>query len=613
MKAHIFYTICGAVIAFLSSGYARTYADASVREAEATRLHEKHSAQRAAALAWAEAYDQPVRTTVTAPDGAEVTYELVGLDEATGEPLYYMTLNENAAISTAANLVRETAPYNVDGSSVIVGVWDSGAVRPTHQEFGARVTVVDGSANTQHGTHVGGTIGATGVTASARGMVPAARIDSYDWNNAEADMTSRAAAAPNEPGKISISNHSYGIVTGWAWGSWSGNTAWHWFRNISVMYDSGFGRYTTDAREWDAIAYNAPYYLICKAAGNDRNDGPSNGNTVYYWNSGWQSTTYDENTHPSGDGEYKGGYDTIGHRGNAKNILTIGAVNDAVSNGVRQLAFATMSSFSSWGPSDDGRIKPDVVGNGVWVYSTASSADNAYTSLSGTSMASPNVAGSAALLVDLYNTHMITGGMRSSTLKGLIIHTADSLGTPGPDYIYGWGLVNTKDAADTLLAGYNPIDPTATVTEGRLHTGNAEETLYFAASGDEDFVVTLCWTDPPGTARTAHDDRVSVLVNDLDIRVIDMHGTTNYPYVLDVDNPSAPATTGDNVVDNVEQVRVTSPVTEGMYTVHISHKGTLTDSEQHYSLIVTGTIPEPTTGIATVLIAVGFFARRRLA
>jgi hypothetical protein len=86
--------------------------------------------------------------------------------------------------------------------------------------------------------------------------------------------------------------------------------------------------------------------------------------------------TYDPATDPYNDGWDNGGFDTVGHIGNAKNIMTVGAVNDAVSGGVRSPAAATMSTFSCWGPTDDGRVKPDIVANGVGLYSSLSAGDS---------------------------------------------------------------------------------------------------------------------------------------------------------------------------------------------------------------------------------------------
>jgi len=138
------------------------------------------------------------------------------------------------------------------------------------------------------------------------------------------------------------------------------------------------------------------------------------------------------------------GYDIIPTYGCAKDILTIGAVNP-IPGGYTKPADVVMSDFSSWGPTDDGRIKPDLVTDGVNVLSCISTTNDAYAVFSGTSMSSPAAAGSSFLLQDYYARLHAGSFMRSATLKGILIHTADEAGiAPGPDYQFGWGLVNMQ-------------------------------------------------------------------------------------------------------------------------------------------------------------------------
>ena len=109
-----------------------------------------------------------------------------------------------------------------------------------------------------------------------------------------------------------------------------------------------------------------------------------------------------------------------------------------------------INSSSSQGPTDDLRIKPDITGNGTNVYSTYEDFDSHYASISGTSMASPNVMGSLLLLQQYYNE--VNGSfMRAATLKGLALHTADDAGSNGPDAVFGWGLMNSKKQRKLLL------------------------------------------------------------------------------------------------------------------------------------------------------------------
>ena len=94
--------------------------------------------------------------------------------------------------------------------------------------------------------------------------------------------------------------------------------------------------------------------------------------------------------------------------------------------------------------------------------------------------------------------------------------------------------------------------------------------------------------DGPAGRRSSLDDPTPKLINDLDLRVIDPNGSVYYPYVLNPAAPNEPATAGDNTLDNVEQVVISSPNVPGDYTVQVSYKGTLTNNEQHYSLILSG-------------------------
>lgn len=494
------------------------------------------------------------------------------------------TLNREAAISTAADRVRQTPPYSLDGAGTTVGVWDQGLVRPTHVEFGGRVTTRNAAVNVNHSTHVGGTIGASGVDDRARGMAPAVRIDSYDWDYDAAEMAEAAMAAPGETNRIPLSNHSYGFETGW-----SGLT---WYGTWGEREADGFGQYETYSAILDSVCYAAPYYLPFKAAGNDRNEGaPLAGQSFSYYDDGWKTQPYNPATDPLSDNWDAGGYDTIPYESNAKNVMTVGAVNDAVSGGSRSLADATMASFSSWGPTDDGRVKPDIVANGANLYSCSSLSDTSYTTMSGTSMATPNAMGSSVLLAQCYGQLHPGGAMRSSMLKGLIIHSADDLGAPGPDYRFGWGLMNTLAAVEHIrhaAAWTNALR----MTEGLLAPDADVQEFAFTWDHVSLIRITLCWTDPPGEVRMTLDDRVPVLVNDLDVRLIAPDGTVLMPYVLNVTNPAAAATNGDNIVDNVEQINVPAPQ-PGLYRVRLSAKSLSSGAAQPYALLVGGSAAFP--------------------
>ncbi len=442
-----------------------------------------------------------------------------------------------------------------------------------------------------HGTHVAGTIAAEGVDSAAKGMAPKVGIDSYNWYDDYAEMAAAGASAPADGG-IYLSNHSYGYLAGWniefIASRWEWRWSWYgpWSATPENEQESFFGQYEAETAAVDDVAFALPYYLICCSAGNERTDNPAPGEGITYVDGMFRYYTwYDPAGHPPGDGVYKSGYDTLAPWGGAKNVLSVGAVTDAVTGGARDPASGAMTTFSSWGPTDDGRIKPDVVANGYQLYSTDDVSDTAYWTSSGTSMSSPNATGSALLLQELYAEKFPGEAMRSSTLKALILHTADDLGRPGPDYCYGFGLMNAKAAADVIdsctVAGDVPI------IEDSLDDGeNTSRSYTFWWDGATALRATLCWTDPAGAATSVDDDRDAKLVNDLRLKITTPDGEW-LPYCLSYAAPDAPATRGVNSVDNVEQVYVNSSGTPGDCTVTVDYAGVLTGGAQDFGLVVT--------------------------
>jgi len=521
-----------------------------VRDQAVAEMRALEERQRAAVLAKAKELNVPLRIDGVGGNVSEL-YDFRG-----DEPIYRKTLNVNAAISSGANLVSP-APYNLDGTGIRVGIWDEARVRTTHQELAGRVTIMGRRTSrieSDHATHVAGTVGASGINANAKGMAPKVNIDSYDWSFDESEMASAGAASPTDSSAIPLSNHSYG--TG------------------STIDDMGV--YEARAAKKDGLALDMPYYLIFWAAGNSRNPNDPDQPALTSLG-GYQSITYDAL---------------------AKNIMTVGAVQDAVSVRQRSLANASMTYFSSWGPSDDGRIKPDVVANGWDLYSSSSSGDTAYVSKSGTSQATPSAMGSAALLEQLYAREFSGQRMRASTLKALMIHTADDLGNAGPDYQYGWGLINVKAAADVVLR-HKADTNRPKLIEGKLSNPTNGIITYtnnctFVWDGVSPIRATLVWTDPAGLAATNTDSRTPNLMRNLDLKIISPNGTTNFPYVMPFvgtwtqESMSQPAIRGKNNVDNVEQVYLESP-TAGTYTASVTLDGALNSNEsQAYSLIITG-------------------------
>jgi hypothetical protein len=121
---------------------------------------------------------------------------------------------------------------------------------------------------------------------------------------------------------------------------------------------------------------------------------------------------------------------------------------------------------------------------------------------------------------------------RASLLKALLIHTADDLGNPGPDYKFGWGLINVKAAADVILAQKaNPAAPR--ILENTLTPTVKSISTTFTWDGVSPIRATLSWSAPAGAVQTAADSRMPNLVHDLDLKITGPDGSTTYlPYVM---------------------------------------------------------------------------------
>ncbi|MEG4572457.1 S8 family serine peptidase [Microcoleus sp. N3A4] len=508
--------------------------------------------------------------------------------------------NRNAADTTNADQLWSGGGLglNLNGSGVTVGVWDEAKVRNTHQEFGSRVAISDAASNfSDHATHVAGTIGATGVNSEARGMANQVNIRSYDWNN---DLQELEAAAKTG---LTLSNHSYGSIIGWdSRPDWSGIGVYgkidSWFGDRSRFSEAeGFGKYGQDSKELDQLLQNNPNLLSIWAAGNDRGGAFGNiaknntyvtyfssnpGNIPNWQGQGWYKIPNSGVTNAPGKDGGNTGYDTLSAKGAiAKNTLVVGAIN-AITADPYNSSNVVMSSFSNWGPTDDGRLKVDVVGNGVGVYSTLASSNTAYASYSGTSMATPNVTGTATLLTQHYK-NLYGTSPRSATLKGVITHTAFDAGNKGPDYTYGWGVVDGAAAATFLTNAKNQV--TDRLIEN-TYTGS-QQSYQITSNGSGSLKATLVWTDPPGTPHgNGLDEKTRVLVNDLDLSITAPNGQVFRPWTLDPNNPSAPAVrTTRNNVDNIEQVLIDAPMA-GTYTINVNHSGN--SFTQAYSLLVSG-------------------------
>ena len=557
------------------------------------------------ALSWAVFNDVP--TEMPGVNGS--TAYLVG--EEGSVPSYIASCDLAGAITlnTTNAWPGGSTGFNLTGTNVIISMWDEASPRLTHSEFGGRVSELDGDSTlSDHSTAVAGVLAGVGNTvfsngipigSAAKGMAYTAQVQARDFFGDYGKMIS--ALNTNH---MRLSNHSYELIGGWYFDTSTNKWYWLGYSQIGTQ-DPRFGNYTADSTNIDSIVYNAPTYLSVWAAGNDQAGAPPVQPTNHFEYT-LQGLRYSTNAVRAANGD-QGGFDTLSQQASAKNNFVVGAVW-SLANGYSSPTNLVLASFSSCGPTDDGRIKPDVVADGVNNIVPTAGSDNIYGIGSGTSYASPAIAGSIGLLTQLYKQlHPLSSDPLASTLKSLVIETADSGTTNnGPSYRFGWGLMNTKNAA--ILVNQDATNGLKNqIKEVMLNNGQYAQFPVVSKGGTSNpLKVTVCWTDPAGAPNsiTNVNNPTPKLVNDLDLRIYSPSGTTNYPWILNPDLTnrtsaarSAAATTGDDNRNNVEQVYITNPATNDTYTVKVTHKGTLTNS-QWVSILINGNVPQPAPPLA---------------
>lgn len=466
--------------------------------------------------------------------------------------------NSDAATRTNLDSVQNKSGYrNTIGTGVKVGVWDGGKIFD-HNDLQGRITWVEDSIGTSgHATHVAGTIASSGINNSrAKGMAPNAHLYSGNfYGNPLEEMMD----AVKKYG-ITLANNSWGTVSGWEYESDDDKSYWRW------VGDWMFGYYPDILVDADDFIRENNTFLPLFSAGNDRDDS--------YFGSHYkdsdESTIYKDMHDPDGD------FISTQTYANAKNILTVGATTKD----------DMLTSFSCKGPTLDGRLKPDIVAPGHYIYSTYN--DGSYAYMSGTSMSCPVATGVAALITDYYKLRH-GKSVRSDTLKNILIHSARDLGRPGPDYAYGHGMVDAELAARVVkkaVLGFDKLpgkflkkdrdnNIASIIVEGEI--SNKKNNIYkfnLPMSGKE-LRVTLVWHDPGG-------DR---LINNLDMTVKVKGMKKGKPWVLDPSNPASDARQSTNSLDNVESI-IIKDVAEGAVTKIVVKGKSIPVGPQKYSLIV---------------------------
>lgn len=445
-----------------------------------------------------------------------------------GVPPSIVPLNNDARAASAAAFLYApviAGGYALDGAGVTLGVGDNTSA-VIHVDARDRVTNFNPAGPTMHGVHTTLTTAGKGIMdPKAKGLAPSAMILNHLYELVWSETPSMYAGY-----NMTVTNNSY----------------------ASVANDCNYaGLYDQAAQALDDYAVQFPEVQNVFAAGNDGL------NTC--------------NGFPPGYGTVNGGFQP------AKNIIDVGGIYKS----------NTAWPKTSRGPVRDGRLKPDIVAFGHGVYS--GDIFDMYGLSNGTSMAAPIVTGSLGLLTQRYKQLHGNANPASDLLKAITVNGAVDIGNPGPDFIYGFGMLDLYRSIQILNNSWyfvDSVDNNATKT----HTINVP-------ANTAQLKVMLYWNDAPATPLAA-----TALINDLDLQVKEPSNTTHLPLILDPSTAGVAnnAAEGVDELNNTEQVVINNPQT-GSYTISV--KGTtIPANKQHYvityDLVPTGVFMKfPTAAI----------------
>jgi hypothetical protein len=401
-------------------------------------------------------------------------------------------INYNDIASHGFSSIQSSVGRNLQGKNVTIGMGDNADIS-THIDFTGRLINRVYNIPQVHGTHTSGTAGGGGIiNPMYHGMAPKSTVISQ-WFNDVITNTPTYVADNN----MIATNNSY---------------------TTAGAGCAGEGVYDITSNYVDAQMKSYDEVLHVFAAGND---------------GGLTCSPY-----ATSFGTIKSGWQC------AKNVITVGNLDAAT---------YTINAAGSRGPVQDGRIKPEIVTNGTSTTSTYP--NNSYGGASGTSMAAPVVTGATALLNERYRQLHGTNP-KAALLKALMCNTAEDLGNAGPDYTYGFGMLNARKAVEAMEANQYIISTTP----------NSSFPITVPA-GARRLKVMLYWADAPAAVAAA-----TTLVNDLDLTVTDNPVTvTHLPLILDPSpaNVNAVAVEGADHKNNIEQVVINNPA-PGNYLLNVN-------------------------------------------